>query len=251
MEIALMLLCLGVVAYLYSAVGHGGASGYIAVLTLFSLPNPVVRNYALVLNILVSGIAFYQFYKNGYFSFKLFLPLAACSVPMAWLGGRIKPDLFWYQVLLGTALLIPAALFIFQKRKSEKQPVPMPLYFSLLIGAGLGFLSGITGIGGGVFLSPILISFNWAKQKNTAAVSAAFIFVNSVAGLAGSFSRLNNLFYDLSGLGLICLVCLAGGFLGSRSGAAKWSPVVLKNILALVLITASVKLFITAFSPVH
>lgn len=243
-EIILIASCIGVVAYLYSSVGHGGASGYIAVFTLFSLPDSTVRNYALILNILVSAIAFYQFYRNGHFQLKIFLPLAICSIPLAWLGGTIKPDLFWYKIILGTALLIPAILFFFQKRKPERDPNPMPLIYGVLIGAALGFLSGITGIGGGVFLSPVLIFFNWAKQKNTAAISAAFIFVNSVAGLAGSFKYINHLNYDVL---WFAIACLLGGFAGARSGAVKWSPAILKNVLALVLTVASIKLFITAF----
>lgn len=241
MELAIIIAALLLVSFLYSSVGHGGASGYIAVFTLFSLAPLEIRNNALILNIVVSSIAFFHFYKQGHFNPKVFLILILLSIPAAYLGGSIKPNLFWYKILLGTALAVAALVFIFKKNNTASSLKQMPTAAGLFIGAALGFLSGITGIGGGVFLSPILLFFNWANQKQTAALSSGFILVNSIAGLLGSFKEAK--FEDH--LIFFAAACIVGGLLGSKYGSGKWSERTLKYMLSAVLLLASAKLFST------
>lgn len=241
MEIIAIAACLFLVATLYSSVGHGGASGYIAVLALFSYPLFMIKQDALILNILVSAIAFVQYARAGFFKWKLFLPLALGSIPLAHLGGSLKPDIAVFKIILGMLLIIPAILFLVNKKSDENNLRKMPLVLSVCIGAGLGFVSGLTGIGGGVFLSPMLILGRWAGQKQAAATSALFIFVNSIAGLIGS--KMGNTPMDAS-LPIFAAACVFGGFAGSLLGAWKLNPNQLKRFLAAVLVIASVKLLL-------
>jgi uncharacterized membrane protein YfcA len=230
------------VAFLYASVGHGGASGYLALMAIFSVAPEVMKPTALLLNLFVSLIAFIQFYRGGHFNHKIFIPLAAASVPLAFLGGLVEVNAVIYKKILGFLLLIPVTRFLFFSNVSVKEKKQLNILLSIIIGASIGFLSGLIGIGGGIILSPVLLLLKWADQKQAAALSAAFIFVNSLAGLAGQFSRgiqFNSNMYVFVGL------AVAGGLLGSYLGALKFKQVILKNILALVLMLAAYKLLFT------
>src|SRR6201984_536206 len=186
-HLVLLFIAVGLIAFLYSSVGHAGASGYIAVMTLFGLTTAIIRPTALVLNILVAIIGSFQFWRAGYFSWKLFWPFALLSVPAAYLGGYLQPSAGFLRILIGCVLLFSAARLIF--RRSDPAEVEHPSCSTATgVGAGLGFLSGLTGTGGGIFLTPLLLFFRWAKIRQAAAVSALFILVNSIGGLAGYFA---------------------------------------------------------------
>lgn len=234
-----LLLCIGIVALLYSMVGHGGASGYIAVMALCAWPAAWIRQDALVLNLGVSAIATWHFARKGHFNLSLFLPLVLASVPLAYFGAKLHIDSEIYKSLLGVCLLVVAALFLLGSPVAKEKINKMPLWLALTIGAALGFLSGITGIGGGVFLSPILLLGGWAGQKTTAATSAPFILLNSISGLLGtSLLRYQT---DISIAYMLC-IALAGGFIGAYAGAGKLSETHLKRLLGVVLLWAGLKL---------
>jgi hypothetical protein len=226
------------VALLYSTVGHAGASGYIAVMTLLGLATPVVKPTSLLLNILVASLTSWQFWRSGYFSWSLFWPLVLLSVPMSFLGGYINLPSSIFKILLGLVLLYSSSRLLL-RLLPEKNPQPPSRLIAVLTGGVIGFLSGLTGTGGGIFLTPIMIFGGWANVKNTAAVSAMFILVNSIAGLLGNFSSTKNL--PTIALPLSCAV-LAGGAIGSYLGSRQFSPPVIKYLLAIVLIIAGVKL---------
>lgn len=242
MELLVIVAALLIISSLYSSVGHGGASGYIAVLTLVGYSPVFIRQDSLILNLLVSAIAFIQFYRAGFFSWEMFLPLIVGSIPAAWLGGGIQLDMHWYKFILGLLLLFPAILFLVDMKKEEVANKKMPFILSLTIGIVLGFISGLTGIGGGVFLSPILVMGRWAGQKTTASISAPFIFVNSAAGLCGAWG--DNRVWDTNVL-WFAMACVLGAFVGATFGAGKFDARVLKKILAFVLLIAAAKLLLT------
>jgi hypothetical protein len=235
-----ILALLFIVAFFYSIVGHGGASGYIAVLTLIGVSSLLVKPSALLLNIFVSAIAFYQYYRNGHFRWKLFYPFALISVPMAYAGSFINLDPTWYKRILGVCLLfaILRIMGVFN-RKEITETKQLPLVTGLIIGAVLGFVSGMIGIGGGIILSPIILLFNWGNLKETSAVSALFILVNSISGMIGLLRQEVSwppyIFWWLA-------VAVAGGLLGAYYGSKKATNTMLKNILAVVLFFAALKL---------
>lgn len=238
----LFLLLLFIVAFLYASVGHGGASGYLALMALFSMSPAVMRPTALMLNLFVSLSAFILFYRGGHFKWKIFLPFALASIPSSFIGGMIEMDAAIYKKLLGILLLIPVARMLLTTNSDEQTKNTPDLKLSLLIGAVIGFLSGLIGIGGGIILSPVLLMLSWTTQKQTAAISALFIFVNSVAGLAGQFSQGISLQPDmLAYVG----VAFVGGSAGAWMGAAKLDHKALKYLLSIVLIVASIKLLLS------
>jgi uncharacterized membrane protein YfcA len=238
MDFWLLLVLLGTMAFLYASVGHGGASGYLAVLALFSVAPAVMKQSALLLNLGVSLMSFIAFYQQGFFKWRLFWPFALGSIPAAFLGARIPLSDSSYKQILGVCLLIAVLRMLVSLRESSAKP--LPLWAGLTAGSLIGLLSGMIGIGGGIILSPVLLLFRWANLKEAAAVSALFIFVNSIAGLAGltAWIPLDNtsLIYWLA-------ASLIGGFLGARWGAGVASNSKVKWVLALVLIIASVKLW--------
>src|SRR5881628_306845 len=179
-----LFLAIGLVAFLYTSVGHAGASGYIATMTLFGVAPTIIRPTALVLNILVASIGAFQFWRAGHFSWKLFWPFALLSVPAAYLGGYLQLPARILKIIIGLVLLLSAARLFF-RRGDPLAVSPAPLPAALAVGSGIGFLSGLTGTGGGIFLTPLLLFSNWAKTKQASAVSALFILANSIAGLAG------------------------------------------------------------------
>lgn len=237
----LFLTLMSLVAFLYSSVGHGGASGYLALMSIFNYSPQAMKPSALILNILVSGIAFYHYYRAGKFKWRIFLPFTGLSVPMAFIGAGVKIDTSVYKIILGICLIIASLrlLGFIGKESDEIKPIHIPS--AVMTGGIIGFLSGMIGIGGGIILSPLLLLLHWAKMKETAAISALFIFVNSIAGLAGvvnteaAFS--SNLIYFV-------FAALTGGIFGAYYGSGKFNTFVLKYLLASVLLFASVKLFI-------
>ncbi len=241
--IYLFYILLFLVAFLYASVGHGGASGYLALMAIFSIAHDVMKPTALLLNLFVSLTSFIQFYRGGYFRMKLFLPFALASVPFAFVGGLISIEAAVYKQILGWLLLLPVIRFLFfgNVRVAEQKSYSLPL--AILIGAVIGFLSGLIGIGGGIILSPVLLLLRWADMKQTAAISALFIFVNSLSGLAGQVTKGIHFTTDMY---LYVIIAFAGGFAGAYFGAVKLKQVVLKYILATVLLVAAVKLIVTS-----
>ncbi len=236
-----LLVLMPVAAFLYSSVGHGGASSYIMLLTLFHFAPSEVRPFALLLNILVSGVSFLSYRRVCNFPTKLFLHLIIFSVPAAFLGGAVSVDAVLYKKILGVLLIFPALrLFnIISVRKTvliERKWWMMPI-----IGLSIGFLSGLIGIGGGIILSPVLLLLGWANVKETAAISALFIFLNSIAGLFGA--GITALAFQQQ-LQLLMPLTLIGGVAGAYFGANKFNVPALKFLLATVLIIAASKFLI-------
>ena len=231
-----------VISFLYSSVGHGGASGYLALMALFNFTSATMRPTALLLNVLVSGIAFVQFYRNGFFRWELFWPFAATSLPAAFIGGLIDLDEVTYGKMLGILLLISVIRLLVTDHKQDKVKSHINIAGALIAGAVIGLISGTIGIGGGIILSPLILFLKWANIKEAAAVSALFIFVNSIAGLAGVFLKGSQFDGMMAGM---MAVSFAGGMLGAFAGASKFNSAVLKYSLSIVLIIASAKLLFT------
>lgn len=230
------------VAFLYASVGHGGASGYLALMALFGVAPFVMKPTALMLNLFVSSVSFIQFYRAGHFRWRLFWPLAVASIPLSFVGGLIEIDAAVYKKILGLLLLIPVVRFFFFRNMPTTKKVQQTLSLSLLIGGVIGLLSGLIGIGGGIILSPVLLLLHWTGQKETAAISALFIFVNSVAGLAGQWTTGVSFSKDMV---LFVALAFAGGMLGAFYGAKRFQQPVLQHILASVLLLAVYKLLFT------
>ncbi|OLY93149.1 hypothetical protein SAMN05444008_104281 [Cnuella takakiae] len=230
------------VAFLYASVGHGGASGYLALMALFSVSPAVMKPTALLLNLFVASVSFIQFYRAGHFRWKLFWPLALASIPMAFVGGLVSIDAAIYKKILGLLLLIPVLRFFIFRNMPDTPRRKEHLGLSLAIGAGIGLLSGLIGIGGGIILSPVVLLLGWANQKQTAAISALFIFVNSLSGLAGQLVKGISISQDMV---LFVALAFAGGLLGAYFGAKKFKQPVLQQILASVLLLAVYKLLFT------
>lgn len=226
------------VALLYSSVGHAGASGYIAVLTLCGVAVGTIRPTALALNILVAAIATFQFWRAGHFRWSLFWPFVLLSAPAAFLGGWVQMPAHYLKLLLGVVLWL-SALRLLLRRVDPADPVPPGLPAALATGAGIGFLSGLTGTGGGIFLTPLLVFCRWAKLREAAAISAPFILANSIFGLAG-YARGMGTVPDLAWP--LAVVAAAGGLLGSRFGSRHAPVRIISLLLAAVLVLAGAKL---------
>lgn len=225
---------------MYSTVGHGGASGYLALMVFLNFVPEQIRPTALVLNVLVSAIASMQYYRSGYFKRELFIPLILLSVPLAFLGSRVQLSPSVFKIILGICLLLSVIRILGLIGNNSGETLrKMPLLIALLIGGGIGLISGMIGIGGGILLSPILLLFRWADIKQTAALAAPFILVNSLSGLAGLMSR-HLVFPDRMMWWVVAT--LIGGLLGSYWGSHRFNSVVLKYLLATVLLFAAGKL---------
>ncbi len=227
-----------VAAILYSTVGHAGASGYLAAMAMLGVPAATMRPTALVLNLLVASIAVFRFARVGLFSWSLLWPFALGSIPLAFIGGGITLPGHWYRTLIGLILWATAVrLWLpLQPRADSRRPSRL---VSVASGAGIGMLSGLTGTGGGIFLSPLLIFMGWADTRETAGVSAAFILVNSAAGLAGNPASLAHLPGQLP---LWAGAAVIGGLIGSDLGSRRIGAPVFRRVLGLVLVVAGFKL---------
>lgn len=237
-EILIYGLCFFSVAFLYASVGHGGASGYLALMALLSFSPSVMKPTALLLNVMVSLIAFISFYKAKHFKATLLWPLIAGSIPFAFIGSIMPISDSTYKKLLGVVLLLSIVRLIWTKANQELKESPKwPILF--LIGASIGLVSGMIGMGGGILLSPILLLMGWSTMKQTAAISAIFIFLNSIAGIIGQLKT----GFDLSPqiLSIIVFV-LVGGSAGAYYGAGKLPAKSMKYVLAMVLVMAAGKL---------
>ncbi|PYJ90629.1 MAG: hypothetical protein DME20_06185 [Verrucomicrobia bacterium] len=240
-HLVFLFLAIGLIAFLYSSVGHAGASGYIATMTLFGLAPAVIRPTALVLNILVASIGAFQFWRAGYFSWKLFWPFALLSIPAAYVGGYLQPSAAVLRILIGIVLVFSAGRLLF-RRTDPRQTFTPSRPMAISVGAGLGFLAGLTGTGGGIFLTPLLLFCQWAHIRQAAAVSALFIWVNSIAGLVGYFTKV----HSIPSLGLILsAAAIIGGAIGSHLGSRRFAVRVISVCLATVLLIAGIKLIFT------
>lgn len=239
-EIALPLL-MAVAAVLYASVGHAGASGYLAAMALFGVAPAEMKPAALVLNVLVASIASFKYVRAGHFSWPLFWPLALFSIPAAYLGGRWQLPVHYYRPLVGL-VLVYAAWRLLLKPPSAATVLRQPALSILFVtGAAIGLLSGLTGVGGGIFLSPILLFAAWAGVRQASGIAAPFILVNSLAGLLGLLSVSPQL---PSALPVWAVAAIAGGYVGAEYGSRRLpNPVILK-LLAIVLLVAGIKMLL-------
>ncbi len=230
-----------VVAILYSSVGHGGASGYLAVMAFLAVAPTLTRPTALILNIFVASIGAFQFYRRGYFDWKVFLPFALTSIPFAFIGGMISLPLEIYRIILGIVLLLAATRLAwnFSSEKEIKEP---KIWLALIIGAIIGLVSGLIGVGGGIFLTPILLLMNWTETKKAAGISAMFILVNSISGLLGNYAQVAKL---PANVWFWIIAAIIGGIIGSTLGSRYFNTLTLRRVLASVLVIAAIKLIFT------
>ena len=233
-----------VAAILYSSVGHGGASGYLAAMALFSVAPLEMKPAALTLNIFVASIAVTKYLKAGCFSWKIFWPFALSSIPFAYLGGLILLPNMYYKPIVGIMLIYTAFRFSKDAAKPDYKIKNSFMPVVLMSGAGLGFLSGLIGVGGGIFLSPLLIVLQWEEVKKVSGVAAAFILVNSIAGLLGFISSDSPQFPE--GLPIWAVAAVIGGYIGAEYGSKRFGNPTIKHLLSLVLLVAGIKMIATA-----
>src|SRR4030095_1064235 len=234
--------CFLVAAVLYSSVGHAGASGYLAVMALRCVPLATMKPTALVLNLIVATIAGTRFVRAGFFSWPLLWPFVIGSIPAAFIGGAITLPGHWYKSLVGVVLCLAAVRLAIRRTASAGSKIRPPRPpIAVLCGIFLGLLAGLTGTGGGIFLSPLLLFMGWADTRETAGVSAAFIFANSAAGLAGNLASVQHL---PSALPLWAGAVVVGGLLGTHLGIKRVGAVAFRSALALVLLIAGTKLIL-------
>lgn len=230
-----------IVALLYSTVGHAGASGYLAAMALFGMSTVVMKPTALCLNIIVAIIGTIRFYRAGFFSWRIFWPFAAASIPASFIGGSLTLPVPIYKSIVGLVLLYSAVrLFISAKKHDDRKVRNAPLGLAIIIGAVIGLLSGLTGVGGGIFLSPLLLLMHWAKTKETSGVAVTFILVNSIAGLLGHVSSIS---YVPPGIIYWAPAALVGGWIGTELGTKVLPIAGIRRWLSVVLVLAGGKLF--------
>lgn len=242
-NLILLILSVFLIAALYSSVGHGGASGYLAVLSFFAISSKEMSTTALILNILVSGIAFFSYLKAGYFSLSFSLPFVLASIPTSFLGGMLNISESTYFLLLFLVLIFAAfrLMMPLAKKQIEKEVKPK-LSYVVFSGASIGLVSGIVGIGGGIFLSPLIILLGWASLKKTSSTSAFFILANSCSALLG---RLIHGGIQIGNLYPLLISAFIGGLIGSYYGSRKLANVTLSRILGIVLLIAAFKLILS------
>ena len=239
--IPFLAVCIFIVAIMYASVGHGGASGYLAVMALFSLHPEALKPTALLLNIVVAGVGTYLYCSAGQFSWRVFWPFMITSIPMSFLGGTfsLSPEL--YRPLLGMVLLF-AAWRLFARRKHDDYEAKSPtIRLSMLVGGVLGFASGLIGVGGGIFLSPLMILLRWAKVREVSGVAALFILVNSLSGLLGHMSSLHHVPEYAP---LLAGVALLGGSIGALCGSRHLPVATILKAMSLMLVMAGGKMFL-------
>jgi len=241
----LLMLAFALVAALYSSVGHAGASGYLAVMALLGLAPDVMRPTALVLNLLVATIGTVRYSRAGLTSWAALLPLVVGSIPLAFVGGSIHLPVAGYRALLGAVLLVSAVVLAWRAysraQPADEGPIRLPFATALMIGAAIGLLSGLTGTGGGIFLSPLLLLAGWAGPRRASGIAAPFILLNSASGLAGLGGSAAHF---PSNLPWLAVAVLAGGYVGSQLGAHRLPARALLALLAVVLTIAGTKLLL-------
>jgi len=235
-----LLLFVAVAAILYSSVGHGGASGYLAAMALFGLEPAMMKPAALTMNIFVTVLVLWR--MTGPFNWRLFMPFAVASVPMAFIGGAYTINSSAYRVMVGLALLLAMWRLLWEGDDSDRIQRPV-LWVALLVGAVLGLVSGLTGVGGGIFLSPLLLLFHWTSMRGSVAIAAAFILLNSIAGLAGYASTAT---HWPTGIPVLVVAAMLGALIGTELGTRRLAPAHLRKVLAVVLVVAGAKMIATA-----
>lgn len=241
--ILLLLACAMLLAsFVYASVGHGGASAYIAAMALAGLAPAEMRPIALTLNVLVSSLATWKFWRAGHFRWRLFWPFAAVSIPFAYLGGAITLPGHLYKTVVGLVLVYAGWQLWRSFRAGDEMRTPrepaIPL--AMAIGAAMGLLAGLTGVGGGIFLSPLVLMLGWAGTKQTSAVAAPFILVNSLAGLAAGFAAGTAALPQ--SIWLLAGVVLMGGWMGAEYGSRRFANPIVRRVLAVVLVVAGIKM---------
>ncbi|KAF0196480.1 MAG: hypothetical protein FD166_2435 [Bacteroidetes bacterium] len=236
----LFIAGLALIAYFYSSVGHGGASGYLALMALFGFAPESIRYYALMLNLVVSAVAFVSYYRAGFFRGRIVWPFLIASMPSAYFGARLSIDPVAYKIILGIMLLIAVLRMLLIRNKENTSVKDPPYHIAIVTGLLLGFVSGVIGIGGGILLSPLLILAGYARIKQAAAASALFIFLNSATGLSGLLSKQIDFRPEVI---YWMLTVLVAGFIGSANGSHSFSELNLKRVLSVILLAASLKLF--------
>jgi uncharacterized membrane protein YfcA len=236
------------IAVLYSSVGLGGGSGYLAVMGLLGVPPDIMRPVALTLNILVTSISSWQFIRASYFSARLFWPIALASMPFAFLGGYLELPVSVYRPLVGLVLIYSA--WRLWRSTLAGQTLPqvrsdLPLWLLLLAGAVIGFISGLMGIGGGTFLGPLLLLAGWADTKEALGITAAFVLTNSLFALAGRMTAVPAL---PPNIWLWLLVVGIGGWLGAKLGSGRVDPRILRRLLALILLVGGLRLLFSVIN---
>ncbi|MDD5140922.1 MAG: sulfite exporter TauE/SafE family protein [Verrucomicrobiales bacterium] len=242
-----VVLCAAVlaVAFFYSSVGHGGATGYLAALALLGVAPDSAKVAVLITNVLVASVAWWRFWQAGHFDWKILFSFAVASIPCAFLGSKIHISPQTYKIVLGAVLTVAGIVLLLRSRWQTDDVTLRKCYLpvALLVGAALGFLAGLTGIGGGVFLSPVLYLFRWVKPKTTGGIAAGFIVVNSIAGLVGAgWEKVTH----AGPLLWLTLPAVIGALLGTHLGARRWSSVTFSRVLAGVLVFAGGKLLLEA-----
>lgn len=236
----LLTLLIFIAALMYSSVGHAGASGYLAAMALFGLAPTVMKPTALVLNLVVATVGTIRFARAGHFAWNIFWPFALTSIPCAFIGGAMKLPFPAYKMVLGGVLLFAAWRMAFKvANQATTEQKPIRLVPALVWGALLGLLSGLTGVGGGIFLSPLLLLLGWADVRKTAGVSVAFILVNSASGLLGHLASVKNVPPEIVWWTPAALI---GGLIGSELGSRRLAPLTMRRLLAVVLVVAGVKM---------
>lgn len=236
-------LCLLLGAVLYTSVGHAGASVYIAIMTLFGISAPVIKPTALVLNVCIATFTSWRFIKKGYFDLKVLAPIAIGAIPFAFLGGYINPPSHVYKVIVGVILIVSSISLLSKTSERIDSNVHQPKFLvALLTGAVIGFLAGLTGTGGGIFLSPLILFLGWSTTRKTSGIAAVFILLNSIFGLAGNYASVQNLPPQLA---LFVAATMIGALIGTTLGIKFYSPNAIKKALALVLLIAGLKLLLT------
>lgn len=240
-----MILAMGCVSFLYAFVGHGGASGYIAVMALWNIPVENIRSLALMLNVVVASLSFSHYYARNFFRWNIFFPAALASVPAAFAGSMITLNPILLKRLLGVILIIPIIRLLGINLPIKVPNIPFNRTNAFISGGIIGLLSGLLGIGGGILLSPILLMLEWALMKETAAVTALFTLVNSLAALSGSTHQTSiHSFFSIQLMAVVIVVVL-GGWIGSWWGSGPANDLWIKRALTFVLGIASWKLLIT------